>query len=313
MTTSLPALLAGLLAIGVPILILLDDAVTRRDRLKARLARACSKDGQGPAGHGPWSLLGRGSGLLDRLADRLAGASLLRPEDQAKIKDLLAAAGYREPTSLGRYVALKALAMVAGVLAALLLALEGVGAGQPVLQLAMACLAAFVAGLLPELALKQIVRRRRAQIRSSLADALDLMIIAANAGHSLDVALNRVGKEIEHLAPVLADEFEVLSSEMRALPNRRQALENLAQRTGLAEVKSFTATLIQTIRYGTPLTQALKTLAVELRQARIMLLEERAARLPALLSLPLMLLIMPSIFIVTVGPAIIRISTSLFE
>lgn len=308
MTPDLPGLLVGLAVIGLAALLVADRAVARRDRLRGRLARACSK-GDGGRDGVAWArqgLVGQG-GLLDRLAGRLARLSLLGSRDQAKIVGLLAAAGYRDPTALGRYVAVKALAMVTGLILGLTLALRGVADGQPVLQLAMAGLLAFLGGLLPELGLKLARRHRQQAIRASLADALDLMIIAANAGHSLDVALARVGKEIEHMAPVLADELAVLGSEMRALPNRRQALENLAERTGVPEVRSFTATLIQTLRYGTPLTQALKTLSLEMRQAKLMLLEERAARLPALLSLPLMLLIMPAIFIVTVGPAIIRI------
>ncbi|MEK0082827.1 type II secretion system F family protein [Benzoatithermus flavus] len=312
MTPGLLMLLGILAAIGLALLVL-DRAVTRRDRIRARLIRACGKESD----HGTRTPATDGlpdgeGGLLDALADRLARPSLLGSRDQTKMRELLLAAGFRDPSSLGRYVAVKALAMAAGAFLGLGLMLRD-AAGEPVLQLALAGVLAFVAGLLPELGLKLMRRRRQNAIRATLADALDLMIIAANAGHSLDVAVARVGKEIAHMAPVLADELAVLGSEMRALPNRRQALENLAQRTGLPEVRSLTATLIQTIRYGTPLTQALKTLALEMRQAKLLLLEERAARLPALLSLPLMLLIMPSIFIVTVGPAIIRISALLFE
>ena len=102
------------------------------------------------------------------------------------------------------------------------------------------------------------------------------------------------------------------TSELRALPNRRQALENFALRAGIAEARSLTSTLIQTVRYGTPLTQSLKVLAAEQRVAKVLQLEEKAAKLPAILSLPLMLLIMPSIFIVTAGPAMLSIGDALF-
>jgi tight adherence protein C len=314
MTPGLPILLAALVAGGLPLLLLLDRAIARREKVRDRLLRACGReDDQGTLLRTTRGLVGQGAGLLDTLAGRLTLLPLLGSRDRARMQALLAAAGLRDPAALARYIAVKLLAMATGALAALALAVRGVAEGRPVLQLALVCLLAFVAGLLPEIVLKAIRRRRQAAIRASLADALDLMIIAANAGHSLEVALNRVGKEIAHMAPVLADELAVLGSELRALPSRRQALENLAQRTGLAEVRSLTATLIQTIRYGTPLTQALKALALEMRQAKLLLLEERAARLPALLSLPLMLLIMPAVFIVTAGPAVIRLSAVLLH
>jgi tight adherence protein C len=313
-TPSAISLAAAIAVAGLAALLLVDHGLGRRDRVRLRLARACGRDdSRDPSGHARRLVLGRGRALLDLLAEPLGLVPILRARDRAKMAALLTAAGFRDQAAFGRYVALKFLAMLLGGLAGMGLALEGVAEGRPVLQVALVCFMAFAFGLLPEAGLQAIRRRRRAAVRASLADALDLMIIVANAGHSLDVALVRVGRELEHMAPVLADEIAVTCSELRGLPNRRQALENLATRLDLPEVRSLTATLIQTIRYGTPLTQALKALALEMRQARILALEEQAARLPALLSLPLMLLIMPAIFIVTAAPAVIRIGDALFR
>jgi tight adherence protein C len=167
--------------------------------------------------------------------------------------------------------------------------------------------AAFGGGMLPELVVQQLARRRQKRIKEHLADAVDLMIIAANAGQSLDMSLGRVAEEMSRRAPALGEELQVTMSELRGFSDRRQPLENLARRTDLKEVKSVTATLIQTLRYGTPLTQSLKNLAREMREARMLALEEKAAKLPALLSLPLMLFIMPAIFVVTAGPAVIAL------
>ena len=155
--------------------------------------------------------------------------------------------------------------------------------------------------------MRQVARRRQRRIKEHLADAVDLMIIAANAGQSLDMSLGRVAEEMTRRAPALGEELGITISELRGFSDRRQPLENLARRTGLREVKSVSATLIQTLRYGTPLTHSLKNLAREMREARMLALEEKAARLPALLSLPLMLFIMPAIFVVPAGPAVIAI------
>ena len=225
---------------------------------------------------------------------------------------LLQTAGYRSRAAVSNYFGAKLIASGAGAAVAVGAVSQGVFTGNSAMQAVMLLAGFFIGGLLPEFAVKGMAKRRQAAIRSTLPDAIDLLIIATNAGQSLEVALGRVGKEIGHAAPVLADELRVATSELRALPNRRQALENFALRAGIAEARSLTSTLIQTVRYGTPLTQSLKVLAAEQRVAKVLQLEEKAAKLPAILSLPLMLLIMPSIFIVTAGPAMLSIGDALF-
>jgi tight adherence protein C len=222
---------------------------------------------------------------------------------------LLTRAGWRSSAAVGNYGTLKSVASLMGLLVGLALVLGGgLADGQPALQLVAVMVGAFLGGMLPEFVVQQLARRRQKRIKEHLADAVDLMIIAANAGQSLDMSLGRVAEEMSRRAPALGEELTITISELRGMSDRRQPLENLAKRTDLREVKSVTATLVQTLRYGTPLTQSLKNLAREMREARMLALEEKAAKLPALLSLPLMLFIMPAIFVVTAGPAVLAIA-----
>lgn len=232
--------------------------------------------------------------------------------DRSKIRLLLQSAGFRSGAALANFFGAKLVCSVLGCVGAFALVAGGTFAGNLPLQGAIVLVGFFVGGMLPEMALKRHAARRQQRIRTALPDAIDLLIIAANAGQSLEVSMNRVAKELVRNAPDLADELRVTTSEIRALPNRREALENLALRSGAPEVRSLTATLIQTIKYGTPLSQSLKVLAAEQRQAKLLALEEKAAKLPALLALPLMVLIMPSIFIVTAGPSMLGIGDALF-
>jgi tight adherence protein C len=127
-------------------------------------------------------------------------------------------------------------------------------------------------------------------------------VICAEAGLGLEQAVGVVGRDLHASAPEVADEFAATASEMRVLPDRRVALENLAERTGLNTLRSMVSTLNQSIRYGTPLAESLRVLAAEMRTVRVVRFEERAARLPVLLTLPMMVFIMPCLFLVLGGP-----------
>jgi tight adherence protein C len=142
-------------------------------------------------------------------------------------------------------------------------------------------------------------------MQKALPDALDLMVICAEAGLSLDAAINRVASEISPTSPALADEFGLTLLELRFLPDRRQALENLAKRVELKAVQALVNTLFQTDKFGTPLAQALRVLAHELRSERMLRAEEKAARLPAVMTVPLIVFILPALFVVLLGPAIL--------
>ena len=124
---------------------------------------------------------------------------------------------------------------------------------------------------------------------------------------SLDAALTRVSRDLGPAAPQLADELSLTAVELGFLPNRRQALQNLARRTDLPAIRGVVNTLVQTERYGTPLAQALRVLAAEFREERMLKAEEKAARLPAILTVPMIIFILPTLFVVLIGPAMVRV------
>ena len=162
----------------------------------------------------------------------------------------------------------------------------------------------------PDLWLKNKVTKRSHAIRKGLPDALDLLVICAEAGLTVDAAFGRVAKELGKAYPELGDEFGLTAIELGFLNERRQAFENLAQRVDLEAVRGVVTTMIQTEKYGTPLASALRVLSAEFRHQRMMRAEEKAARLPAIMTVPLILFILPTLFVVILGPASCSINDS---
>jgi len=162
----------------------------------------------------------------------------------------------------------------------------------------------------PDLYLDNKVKKRSDAIRKGLPDALDLLVICAEAGLTVDAAFGRVARELGKAYPELGDEFTLTAIELGFLSERRQAFENLAMRVKLDAVKGVVTTMIQTEKYGTPLASALRVLSAEFRNERMMRAEEKAARLPAIMTIPLILFILPTLFVVILGPAACSISDS---
>ena len=160
----------------------------------------------------------------------------------------------------------------------------------------------------PDLYIDNKVAKRSAAIRKGLPDALDLLVICAEAGLTVDAAFNRVARELGKAYPELGDEFQLTAIELSFLTERRMAFENLATRVKLDAVKGVVTTMIQTEKYGTPLASALRVLSAEFRHDRMMRAEEKAARLPAIMTVPLILFILPTLFVVILGPAACSIS-----
>ena len=165
----------------------------------------------------------------------------------------------------------------------------------------------------PDLYVNNKVTKRTAAIRKGLPDALDLLVICAEAGLTVDAAFGRVSKELGKGYPELGDEMALTAIELGFLTDRRTAFENLAQRVNLDSVKGVVTTMIQTEKYGTPLASALRVLSAEFRHARMMKAEEKAARLPAIMTVPLILFILPVLFVVILGPAACSISDNMFK
>ena len=163
----------------------------------------------------------------------------------------------------------------------------------------------------PDIYISNLISKRAAAIRKGLPDALDLLVICAEAGLTVDAAFGRVSKELGRAYPELGDEFQLTAIELSFLTERRQAFENLATRVNLDALKGVVTTMIQTEKYGTPLASALRVLSAEFRHERMMRAEEKAARLPAIMTVPLILFILPTLFVVILGPAACSISKNL--
>src|SRR5436305_2905361 len=155
----------------------------------------------------------------------------------------------------------------------------------------------------PDIWLKNKVNKRSHAVRKGLPDALDLLVICAEAGLTVDAAFGRVSRELGKAYPELGDEFGLTAIELGFLSERRQAFENLANRVDLEAVRGVVTTMIQTEKYGTPLASALRVLSAEFRHQRMMRAEDKAARLPAVMTVPLILFILPTLFVVILGPA----------
>ncbi len=163
----------------------------------------------------------------------------------------------------------------------------------------------------PDIWLSNSITKRTHAIRKGLPDALDLLVICAEAGLTVDAAFHRVSRELGKAYPELGDEFMLTAIELGFLTERRQAFENLSTRVALDQVRGVVTTMIQTEKYGTPLASALRVLSAEFRNERMMRAEEKAARLPAIMTVPLILFILPVLFVVILGPAACSISDAM--
>ncbi len=224
------------------------------------------------------------------------------------LKKNLMRAGYRQKEAVAGFVLFKlGLPIALLVLAFVLIAGLGVGEKKPMIKLLLMIGLPTLAFVLPDIWLKNSIQKREDVLRKSLPDAFDLLVICAESGLGLDAALDRVAREIALSQPVLAEEIGITAVELGFLPDRRQALNAFAERVQLPSVRALANTLVQSEKYGTPLAQALRVLSAELREERMMKAEEKAAKLPATLTVPMILFILPTLFIVLLGPAIIQV------
>jgi tight adherence protein C len=226
----------------------------------------------------------------------------------AKLKKDLVRAGLRAKEAPALFILFKlGLPVLLYIVGFLLTGVLGVGGGKPLIKLLVLIVLPLCAFMLPGMWLKNTIQKRETNLRKALPDAFDLLVICAEAGLGLDAALDRVSKEIVQSQPVLAEEIGITAVELSFLPDRRMALNGLAERVQLPSVRALTNTLVQSERYGTPLAQALRVLSSELREERMMKAEEKAAKLPATLTVPMILFILPTLFIVLMGPAIMQV------
>lgn len=247
--------------------------------------------------------------LMRRVVDSL---KLMQSKQTDRIQDRLAQAGLRSRDALIVFLFFK---VVSPILAAIgtfflvyILKLWDLSTQlKPVVVLGVAAAGFFAPGLF----VNNLIEKRKQALQKALPDGLDLLVICAESGLALDSGLDRVAREIGNASPELAEELSLTSIELGFLPDRRQALHNLNRRTGLPSIRGVVNTLVQTEKYGTPLSQSLRVLANEFRDVRMLRAEEKAARLPATLTVPMIVFILPTLFIVLMGPAVLSIMDNL--
>jgi tight adherence protein C len=241
-------------------------------------------------------------GLMRTVADRL---NLLRGSaaDQTTRKLRLAGFLSRDATVVFVFVKL-ALPLALGFLMIVLTSVTGIIQLSDDMVLPV-CVGAVLAGfVLPEAYVKNVAQKRREALNYLLPEGLDLLTICVEAGLSIDAAFRRVSREMQNTMPELATEFEITAIELTYLPDRQQALENMTERSDSPAVAALVNALRQTEKYGTPLAASLRILSQEFRQTRASKAEEKGARMPALMTVPLMVFILPTLIAVLLAPAI---------
>ena len=243
---------------------------------------------------------------IGQALDPLSKALPLSPDSTNTTRLMLMQAGYRDAKSVTLYTSIRVFGALLGFGICLL---SGIGISSPLLLLG----GPLLGFILPRFLLNRKIAKRQQRIRLGLPDALDLTVICVEAGLGLDQALMRVAQDLDHAHPELSEELRLVNLEMRAGKPRTEAMRNLAARTGVDDVRSLVAVLIQTDRFGTSIAQALRIHSDALRTERRQRAEEQAAKTTIKLVPPLVVFILPSVIIVTLGPAVISLIRTVFN
>nr|QOL00413.1 hypothetical protein [uncultured organism] len=237
--------------------------------------------------------------------------NLMRGRQVERIRANLARAGWRSKDAMTAYVFAKGvspLVTLGGGLLFLIVKGHALLSGTGPIILGFGAIIGLFGA---DLVVKNAGDKRVKALTLALPDALDLMVICADAGLSLDAAIKRVGMEMATAAPEMSDELLLTSIELSFLPDRQVALQNMIVRTNMTKLRALINCLIQSERYGTPLANALRVLSAEFRETRMMAAEEKAARLPAIMTVPMILFVLPALFTVIIGPAALHIIDTL--
>jgi tight adherence protein C len=258
------------------------------------------------ASHNKTRLRGRQSTVIKSIVDSLSLTSWLGTE---KAKETLAMAGFR---GVGAEYAFLTFRFVAPITFALVAAIYIFGIGkwtQPLpMRICFVMFAMYLGIKAPELYLRNATTKRQKSLERAYPNTLDLMLICAESGMSIEHSVRKVSTEVGVESIEMAEELTLLAAEMSYLPDRRTAFENLNTRTGLESVRSLTTVLIQAERYGTPLGSALRVLSQESRDMRMTKAEKKAASLPPTLTVPMILFFLPGLFAAILTPAAIQIN-----
>ena len=299
--------MAELIAIGV-FLLLAGGIGYYGYRVYARPGRVYEQlGGTRPAAapHGDAASEEEERGLFVRIIQQVGEKVPVSPAEAGLAKRYLMGAGYRSDAAVRVYYGAKVILCAVLLLGAL--AARSHITSKPLLGMAIVAAAAFLGWSGPGLVLEMLVKKRQEEIRLALPDALDLMVVCVEAGHGLDQAFVRVSRELRITHKDICDEFGLVTLEMRAGKRRSEALHNLAERTGEPELRKLVAIMIQADRFGTSIADSLRSHADFMRIKRRQDAEERANKVGVKLVFPIFFCILPSMFVVTAGPAVIAI------
>lgn len=306
---NLPVLLAALAAFASVIALWqglrVRDPVVRRARSIAAREQELRAAMLAPRRRTERAAAGQSRAFMAQVVARLR---LMQGRKAQQVRDRLAQGGLRSREALVSYLFFKlTLPLAFGAAALLVLEVFRLYDLPPTGRLLAATGAVMLGAYGPELWIRNVIAKRRQALLKQLPDALDLLVICVEAGLSLDAALKRTARELGRGAREIADELSLTSVELGFLPERAAALRNLAKRTGLKPISAVVSALLQTEKFGTPLAQSLRVLAAEFRNQRLLRAEEKAARLPAVLTVPMVVFILPTLMIVLIGPAILKV------
>jgi tight adherence protein C len=298
-TIGLTVLFLGVAVLtGLAASVLLTRSSTERRRIREMATAA----GSGIIGLRSLALTDR----QDDMAKRVSAIVPKSPKEMNRLQKRMVRAGIKKPGAAVYFAAAEVVCPI--VLALATLGAMGISRGG-----LFAFLAAGVGYALPGLWLQWKTGKRQKEIQNGLPDALDLLIVCVEAGSGLDAAIVKASEELSIAYPALAEELRLITTETRAGKPRLEAFRNFSQRTGVEDVRSLVAMLIQTDRFGTSIAQALRTHAEVSRTKRRQRAEEKAAKLGVKLVFPLVFCLFPALYVVVLGPAVIRIMHSLMN
>lgn len=282
----------------------LKSVANRREELRRRSRAALVQKG----GSGS-SLRHSDEGMYKTIVDRLQLSKLL---EDPKVVDKLAQAGFRGPKPVSTFYFFRFVMPFAFALLAAIYLFGTKGFDLQTVQKLAICVGALTVGYYaPNLYIENAAQKRRESIVAAFPDALDLLLICVESGMSIEAAIQKVSNEVGASSMELAEELSLLTAELSYLPDRRLAYEGLARRTNHPGIKSVATAMIQAERYGTPLGAALRVMAKENRELRLSAAEKKAASLPPKLTVPMIVFFLPVLFIVILGPAILKISDTM--
>lgn len=307
---QLSALMAGLSAFSAVVVVswpyvFRDTLAERMKKVESERERIRQRErARLDAGKSKVSLRVEPKRLYQAIVDRF---NLAKQAEDGEIIRKLSMAGYRGHAPVTTFLAVRLMAPIVLFMASLLYILLIIQPEAPLLLIvAIAAAIGSLGYFAPAIYIRNRITKRQQAIRRSWPEALDLLLISVEAGMGIESAFRKVGEEIGAQSPEIAEEMLLTTAELSYLQDRRQAFENLGQRTGVEGVRAVVTSLIQAEKYGTPLGQALRVMAQENRDMRMSEAEKRAASLPPKLTVPMILFFLPVLFAVIVTPAVIQ-------